>query len=141
MCDILSEERLINELNHFRYILTNYDFSEISNLIFFDIKSLNLYLLNNKDNPFERQYLEIETSLNKLSPYIPVDLSNDVLDTIIEIFSFNSNASEILKENLLFNLKFDFIEHVKNIRTEDEWLNLLNTCKKLRFEKMQENLS
>lgn len=135
MPDVISEELLVDELNHFRYILTNYDFSEVSNIIFYNIESLSLYLENYKDNPFERQYQEIETSLNKLSPYLPVGISKETINSIFEIFDSKPYFAYILKEDLLFNLKLNFIEKVKNIKTEEEWLSLINICKKLRKDK------
>lgn len=138
MPEIISEEILIDELNHFRYILTNYDFSEVSNIIFYNIESLNHYLKTYKNNPFERQYQEIEASLNKLSPYLPIGISGETIEIIAEVFDSQTNFPYSLKEDLLFSLKLDFIERVKNIKTEDEWLNLLSTCKKLRYEKSQE---
>lgn len=140
MTDIISEEVLVDELNHFRNILNHYDYQEVSNVIFFDIDSLDYYMQTHKDNPFERQYREIESAFNMLSPYLPSSMTGETIDMILEIMNHQNIHSEIIKENLLFNLKLDFIERVKSIQSEDEWYRLIMICKKLRMEKLTEEL-
>lgn len=138
MSEIISEEILIDELNHFRYILTNYDFSEISNIVFFDLESLNYYLRTHEDNPIERQYNEIEMALDKLSPYLPSNITNDTIDVLSELLSTECYNTTLLKEHLIFNIKLDFIERVKSIHSEEEWNKLVFICKRLRQEKCLE---
>ncbi|PKM94080.1 MAG: hypothetical protein CVU84_11510 [Firmicutes bacterium HGW-Firmicutes-1] len=141
MSEIMSEEVLIDELNHFRFVLTNYDFSEISNIVFFDMESLNYYLSTHEDNPIERQYQEIEIALNKLSPYLPSNISSDTIDVLSELLNTEYYNTTLLKEHLIFNIKLDFIERVKSIDSEEEWQKLLIICKRLRQEKCKEEFS
>lgn len=136
MPEIISEKALVEELNHFRYILTNYDFSEISNVIFFDIESLNCYLKMYEDNPFERQYKDIETILDRISAYLPSNISNDTIEVLTDILDSSYCNMDLLKDHLLFNVKLDFIERVKNIQTEEEWQMLLVACDQLRLEQL-----
>jgi len=138
MTEIISEEVLVDELNHFRDILNHYDYEEVSNVIFFDIDSLNYYMQTHKDNPFERQYKEIETAFDLLSPYLPSSITEETIQMILEIMNRQDVESELVKENLLFNLKLEFIERVKGIQSEDEWNLLIAICKKLRNEKLLE---
>lgn len=136
MQEIISEQALTKELNHFRFILTSYDFTEISNVIFFDIESLNCYLKMYEDNPFERQYRELEIILDKISAYLPSNISNDTIEVLNEILDSSYCNMDLLKDHLLFNVKLDFIERVKDIQTEEEWKKLLVTCNQLRLEQL-----
>ena len=138
---IISEKKLIQELEHFRDILLNYDFSEVDNLIFFDIQSLDIYLQTYEDNPFERQYKDLETSLNILIPYLPIRISNDTIEMITKFLNYKNQDEEIIKKNIVFNLKMDFIDRVKNIKTEDEWKSLILQCSEIRKEKKSKEVS
>lgn len=134
----ISKESLIGELNHFRDVLNNYDFSEISNIVFFDLNSLNHYLKNNEDNPFDRQYREIEHSLSILEPYLPCSLSGEMIEVLMDLLGCYEEDSDLLKEHFVFNIKMDFIEQVKGIENEGEWQYLLQLCEDLRYEKSLE---
>ncbi|GKX28110.1 hypothetical protein SH1V18_05900 [Vallitalea longa] len=135
MTDIISESELETKLNEFRDILLNYDYSEIENVIFYDINSLNYYIENNKGNPFEKQYDAIEKILNSIYQYLPCSLSDDTINVISEILNVKYQDESLMKQNVLFNVKLEFIEMVKNITTEDEWNRLVISCKKIRNTK------
>jgi hypothetical protein len=141
MTDIISESQLEIKLNEFRDVLINYDYSEIENVIFFDINSLNYYIENNRGNPFEKQYDAIEDILNSIYLYLPCSLSDDTIDVISEILDVKYGDEALVKQNLLFNIKLEFIDMVKNISTEDEWKRLVQLCKKIRNtkEKLERN--
>lgn len=132
MSNIISENELENKLNQFRDVLNNYDYSEIENVIFFDINSLNYYIENNKDNPFEKQYDAIENILNTIYPYLPGSLPNDTINLISNIINTKCGDEELVRQNVLFNIKLEFIEMVKDISTEREWARLVDLCKKIR---------
>ncbi|QUH28594.1 hypothetical protein [Vallitalea guaymasensis] len=141
MTDIISETELEIKLNEFRDILINYDYSEIENVIFFDINSLNYYIENNEGNPFEKQYDAIEKILNSIYLYLPCSLSDDTINVISEILNVKYGDEAIVKQNVLFNIKLEFIDMVKNISTEEEWKKLVQLCKKIRNtkEKLERN--
>ena len=132
---IMSEKELEDELNSFRDILLHYDFSEVENIIFFDVESLNYYLQTNKENPFERQYQALEEKLNHLAPFIPTNATEETIKVLTEILSVKYDDKKIIKENILFNIKMDFIERVKNLKSENDWSYLVAICKKIRSEK------
>ena len=135
MTDIISESELEIKLNEFRDVLLNYDYSDIENIIFFDVNSLNYYIENNKDNPFEKQYDAIEKILDTIYQYLPCSLSDDTINVISEIMNVKYQDEKLIKQNILFNVKLEFIEMVKNISTEDEWNRLVLICKRIRNTK------
>ncbi|MCT4685883.1 hypothetical protein [Vallitalea sp.] len=141
MTDIISETELEIKLNEFRDVLINYDYSEIENVIFFDINSLNYYIENNEGNPFEKQYDAIEKILNSIYLYLPCSLSDDTINVISEILNVKYGDEAIVKQNVLFNIKLEFIDMVKNISSEEEWNKLVQLCKKIRNtkEKLERN--
>lgn len=133
---MISEEYLVKELEHLRDVLLNYDFSEVENIIFFDANSLNCFIKSCKNNPFERQYLEIEGILDKILPYLPSSISMDSIEILNVLFDQKNMNNEILREHILMNMKMDFIDYLKGIETEREWLELIDRCKKIRLDKM-----
>lgn len=135
MINIISETELENKLNQFRDVLIHYDYSEIENVIFFDINSLNHYIENYKENPFEKQYNAIEKILDSIYPYLPGSLPNDTINIISKILNVKYGDEELVKQNVLFNIKLEFIEMVKEISTETEWNKLVDLCKKIRRSK------
>lgn len=135
MGKIISEQKLIKKLNQFRDILLNYDFSEVKNIVFFDVNSLQCYLKTFKNNPFERQYCELDALMNEMLPYLPSALPLDVLQAINDAMGYTDDA---FKEQVLMNMKLDFIERVKEINSEHEWQQLVDFCVQLRREKEYE---
>ncbi|QUI21756.1 hypothetical protein HZI73_05370 [Vallitalea pronyensis] len=138
MTDIISEIELENKLNQFRDVLINYDYSDIDNVIFFDIQSLNHYIEHYKGNPFEKQYDAIEKILDSIYSYLPGSLPDDTINVISKILNVKYGDETIVKQNVLFNIKLEFIEMVKNISTEAEWRQLVALCKKIRSTKEKE---
>ena len=135
--EVLSEEDLILNLNEFRDTLINYDFSEVKNVVFLNVASLNTYIKNNKNNPFTRQYREIETLFNKIMPYIPSNIPNEAVEAITKILETKYDDKSVIKKNIYLNVKMDFIRTVKNIHSEKQWSQLLTMCKRIRNAKTQ----
>ncbi len=135
MREIISESDLIYQLEQFRHILFYYDYSEVNNIVFFDVQSLNCYLESHKDNPFERQYQALETILDIILPYLPNNLTDQAMDTIVHFLDRESGNEVAIKENIVKNIKLEFIQIVKSLRTENEWHYLINICKKIRDTK------
>lgn len=135
MTDIISEIELEHKLNQFRDVLINYDYSDIDNVIFFDIQSLNHYIEHYKGNPFEKQYDAIEKILDSIYSYLPGSLPDDTINVISKILNVKYGDETIVKQNVLFNIKLEFIEMVKNISTDAEWRQLVALCKKIRSTK------
>lgn len=135
MSELISEETLVSELNKFRDVLLHYDYSDVKNVIFFNVKSLNAYIRTYRDNPFEKQYQDLEAIFNKIIPYIPSNIPEEAINTITHILDPDYENKEAIKRNILFNIKMDFIETVKNVSSESQWQELLNLCKDIRLAK------
>lgn len=140
MTDIISENELVNELNKFKDVLFNYDYSSIDNVIFFDVSSLNHYIENYEDNPFEQQYKALEEILDNILPYLPNNLPDDTIEIITKILDVKYDDKEIVKQNIDFNIKLEFIQTAKNIKSDKEWDKIVHLCKKRRnsLEKMND---
>ncbi|MFP4697446.1 MAG: hypothetical protein ACLFMO_01945 [Eubacteriales bacterium] len=136
MGDILTENELVKNLNQFRNVLVDYDYSEVNNVIFLNLESLNSYMKTHKNNPFERQYYDLEKIFNKIIPYIPSNIPNEAIDAITNILESRENDKELIKKNITFNIKMDFIQTVKSITSEKDWNQLLKICNDIRESKM-----
>lgn len=134
---LISEEDLEKALNKFRDILLNYDYSELSNVIFLDVESLTEYINNYKGNPFEKQYYELEGVLDDIIPYLPNSIPDDTIEIITKIFDTKFHDEKLIRDNINFNIKMDFIQYAKNIQNDNEWLELINKCKQMRLAIMK----
>lgn len=134
---LISEEDLEKALNKFRDILLNYDYSELSNVIFLDVESLTEYINNYKGNPFEKQYYELEGVLDDIIPYLPNSIPDDTIEIITKIFDTKFHDEKLIRDNINFNIKMDFIQYAKNIQNDNEWLELINKCKQIRLTIME----
>lgn len=133
---IISEQDLEKALNNFRDILLNYDYSEIANVIFLDVESLTQYITNYKGNPFEKQYFELEDILDGIISYLPNSLPDDTIEMLTKVLNTNYHNEQLVRENILFNIKMDFIQYVKNIKNDNDWLELIKRCKQIRLSKI-----
>ena len=136
MKNIISEKKLIDTLNKFRDVLLHYDYSEVDNVIFLNLESLNMYIKTYKNNPFERHYIELEKLFNIILPYIPSNIPESEIEKITEILSSRCDDQNIIKKNIDFNIKMDFIQTVKLITNEKDWLEILDACTKIRKNKL-----
>jgi plasmid replication initiation protein len=137
MTEIISEKELLDTLNLFRHVLIDYDYSEVSNVVFLNVESLNTYMDTHEDNPFHRQYKDLEVLFNKIIPFIPSNIPDEAIEAITNILeSKYHNDRDMVKNNILFNIKMDFIETVKNISNENEWKELMSLCKSIREAKV-----
>lgn len=127
----ITEKELVNNLNEFRDVLLNYDYSEVDNVIFLNIESLNYYIKTHKNNPFERQYQDLERLFNKIMPYIPSNIPNEAIEVITKLLKSRYNDDKIIKKNIDFNIRMDFIQTIKCIRTEEQWNKLVEECKSI----------
>lgn len=132
MDTILSENELTETLNSLRDTLLHYDFSEVDNIIFYDIESFTNYIETHRRNPFEMQYRDIEHALTKLGPYLPTHLSPNAIDILSQTLSEEFGNKSLVDETILLNIKLDFIDDIKKIQSEDEWEALIDKCNTIR---------
>ncbi|TCK90608.1 hypothetical protein EDC19_2377 [Natranaerovirga hydrolytica] len=134
--EIISEKELEVKLYEFKHTLLNYDYSDVDNVIFFNIESFNWYLKRFKNNPFEKQYNELEEIFKVIMPYIPSTIPDEAIDTITHILEAQYDDKELIKKNILFNIKMDFIEMVKDLSSQKNWDDLVAQCQEIRKAKV-----
>lgn len=133
MENILSEEELVSELNNFKFILHNFDYTDIKNLIFINLDALYFYIENIKGNPFKAQYEKLEKLLDIIEPYIPFISENGFVN-IIEIENL-SDSKELENIQKIFSSKkrANFTNIVRIINNNNtDWENIINICKDIR---------
>lgn len=128
MDNILSQEKLLYELNEFKSTLKDFDYSCIDNVVFINLESLYYYVENIEDNPFKIQYEKLQRILDIIEPYIPFTTQTEFIN-IMDTFQ---NLSDNIKRAFSLKKRINFINYVNLITTEDEWQDIVNICKDIR---------
>lgn len=130
MDNILTQERLLEELEKFKFTLENFDYSDIKNIIFINLDSLYCYIESIEDNPFKLQYKKLQNILDIIEPYIPFTTENEY----VNITDMNENFTELEDIKRAFSAKkrFNFINYIRSITTESEWQDVISICKDIR---------
>lgn len=130
MDNILTQERLLEELEKFKFTLENFDYSDIKNIIFINLDSLYCYIENIEDNPFKLQYKKLQNILDIIEPYIPFTTENEY----VNITDMNEDFTELEDIKRAFSAKkrFNFINYIRSITTESEWQDVISICKDIR---------
>ncbi len=128
MDNILSQEKLLYELNEFKSTLKDFDYSCIDNIVFINLESLYCYVENVENNPFKIQYEKLQKILDIIEPYIPFTTQTEFIN-IMDTFQ---NLSDNIKHAFSLKKRINFISYVNLITTEDEWQDIVNVCKDIR---------
>lgn len=130
MDNILTQERLLEELEKFKFTLKNFDYSDIKNIIFINLDSLYCYIENIEDNPFKLQYKKLQNILDIIEPYIPFTTENE----FVNITDMNDNFTDLedIKHAFSAKKRFNFINYVRSLTTESEWQDVISICKDIR---------
>lgn len=130
MDNILTQERLLEELEKFKFTLKNFDYSDIKNIIFINLDSLYCYIENIEDNPFKLQYTKLQNILDIIEPYIPFTTENE----FVNITDMNDNFTDLedIKHAFSAKKRFNFINYVRSLTTESEWQDVISICKDIR---------
>ncbi len=136
MSTLLTKEELAYHLSHFREILTNFDFSEIKNIRFFNLESFYHYMDHVANNPFKRQYEALEKQLDYIQPYIPF-VSEERADKFLKelAHAVTDEESQKIKESYAKKLRLDFLNVSRFITTQEEWENIMDACEQIRLHK------
>jgi len=125
---MLSEDELISKLQILKHYLSNFDFSLISNVIFINVEAFYSFINQFTDN------ISLSDILIDIEPYIPLSLcvDNDTLDIYIKACA-SCSESEIkkLEEKFYKKARFNFINKIVNSNTEEQWQQIVNSCKTL----------
>ncbi|OON94591.1 MAG: hypothetical protein ATN31_02965 [Candidatus Epulonipiscioides saccharophilum] len=138
---LLTETELKNTLLEFKNILSEFDFSVLKNLIFFNQESFFLYVENVKDNPFKTQFRLLNEKLDILQPYLPfvnTDRASEFLNEISK--ATTEEKSREIKKNYTAKLRQDFFEVARKISNPIQWDNIFKTCEEIRLHKEESAL-
>lgn len=136
MTCILTQEQLYNELNNLKYLVNNFDYSELKNVTFINLESLFTYIAEIEDNPFQRQYEALQTSLDILEPFIPFATGEKAKEFLIQVSQTTSDEEiQWLKQEYINKMRIDFVNVIRMITSEDEWNYLVQICESIRQSK------
>lgn len=133
---ILSSQELSIYLNDFRRTIQEFDYSDLENVIFLNLESVCAYMENIENNPFKRQYDELQRLLDNLQPYLPFLSTKRAKDFLITISNITNNqAIEQLKIEYTNKLRMDFIHVARQLTNENDWSHIVSACEEIRSRK------
>ncbi len=136
MQQVLSSKELYMHLNNFRQTLAGFDYSNVGNIRFINLESVFAYMETVENNPFKRQYTELEEILDILQPYLPFLSSQRAKDFLIHISTVTDDEEvEDLKLEYTQKLRMDFINTTRKITQEADWKLIMNICQQIRSRK------
>lgn len=136
MQHVLSSKELYMHLNDFRKTLQEFDYSHIGNIRFLNLDSVYAYMENVENNPFQKQYKELQEILDTLQPYLPFLSSERAKEFLIQIAQVTDDAEiEKLKLEYLEKLRMDFIDAARKITCTQDWNLIIKTCEQIRSRK------
>ena len=136
MQEILSSQELYMYLNDFRDTIRAFDYSDLENVIFFNFEAVCAYIDNIENNPFKRQYNELQEILDHVQPYLPFLSSKRAKDFLLTISNMtNDQAIEQLKIEYTNKLRMDFINVARQLTNENDWDFIVCACEEIRSRK------
>lgn len=136
MAKLLTKQELTDHLINFRTILSNFDYSSLKNIRFFNLQSLYDYMDHVEPNPFKEQYIALEEELDYIQPYLPF-VSSERAAAFLTAMSHAENDNEMdrIKKEYTEKLRQDFIKLVRTTTTDKQWQAILSTCEEIRSHK------
>ncbi len=136
MSSLLTKQQLENQLHYFRHILSSFDYSSIQNVRFFNLESFFSYMDTIENNPFAKQYDELQEILDTLQSYLPFVSSKRAKD-FLNALSTSSDDQEVAKIKCDYTQKLrqDFINLARTITTDEEWQRIITICEEIRLRK------
>lgn len=136
MPTLLTKQELEIQLEDFRHLLSDFDYSSIKNISFLNLDAFFAYMENVEGNPFKAQYNALQSKLDILQPYLPFVSANRA-NEFIEALSHTSSDEEVHSVKKIFTkiLRDDFIKFSRTVTTTDQWLRTLSVCEEIRLRK------
>ncbi|OOB79092.1 MAG: hypothetical protein BEN19_08190 [Epulopiscium sp. Nuni2H_MBin003] len=142
MPKLLTENELKNTLLEFKKVLSDFDFSKLNNIVFFNLESFFAYVDNVKNNPFEQQLEMLNKQLDILQPYLPFVSSDRASEFLCEIAKCSTEeSSKQVKLTFTEKIRQDFIELTRKLSSSSQWDNILITCEEIRSHKEESALA
>lgn len=141
MLSRLSKQELENDLYQLRDLVTGLDYSHISNVTFLNMESFYSYIQTTEGSPFSDHYQEMQKIMDRVEPYLPFAIGKTAIQFLTEAaFIETDQDMERLKAEYIPRARIDFIHLLQNIKTENEWIYILELCESIRKEKEDENI-
>lgn len=136
MAALLTKQELEMELDDFRHLLADFDYSAIQNVTFLNLNAFLAYMENVEGNPFQMQFKALQDKLDILQPYLPF-VSSTRANQFLEAMSKAQNDEEtlLIKKDYTKILRDDFIKFSRTVKSNDEWQNAVEVCEKIRLKK------
>ncbi len=136
MPTLLTKNELKIELEGFRHLLSDFDYSSIKKITFLNLEAFLAYMENVEGNPFKVQYNALQEKLDILQPYLPF-VSAKRANEFLEALSNAHNDDEIkhVKQDYTKILRDDFIKFSRTVTTSAEWEHTMNVCEEIRLRK------
>ncbi len=136
MQQVLSSQELYGHLNDFRKTLQEFDYSNLGNIRFLNLEAVYAYMETVKDNPFTRQYTQLQDILDIVQPYLPFLSSQRAKDFLIHISTVTDDEeATFLKLEYAKKLRMDFINIARKTTCEDDWALIMKICEQIRSRK------
>ena len=128
MYHTISSDKLKANLEALRKILDHFDTAKIGNVIFYNMESFYAFL---KKETYENT--SVENIMDEIQPFIPISITEDNLELFLQASTANDMNEMSLLENRFENrTRIDFINTIKNVRNDSEWLGILRICETIR---------
>lgn len=136
MATLLTKQELEIQLEDFRHILSNFDYSSLKNISFLNLDAFFAYMENVEGNPFKAQYDALQSKLDILQPYLPFVSANRA-NEFIEALSRTHSDEEVtaVKQTFTKMLRDDFIKFSRTLTTNDQWQRIVSVCEEIRLRK------
>lgn len=136
MPTLLTKQELEVQLEDFRHLLSDFDYSSLKNISFLNLDAFFAYMENVEGNPFKAQYDALQNKLDILQPYLPFVSANRA-NEFMEALSHTHNDEEVtaVKQTFTKILRDDFIKFSRTVTTNDQWLRIISVCEEIRLRK------
>lgn len=136
MSTLLTKQELERELEDFRHLLSDFDYSSIKNITFLNLDAFLAYMENIEGNPFKLQYEALQNKLDILQPYLPF-VSAKRANEFLEALGQTHSNEEVCEVKKIFTkiLRDDFIKFSRTVTTNLEWSHTIEVCEAIRLRK------
>lgn len=136
MATLLTKHELEVQLEDFRHLLSDFDYSSIKNITFLNLDAFLAYMENVEGNPFKAQYNALQQKLDILQPYLPfvsAARANEFLEALSS--AHNDEEAKVVKKEFTKILRDDFIKFSRTVTTNAEWSHTIKVCEEIRLRK------
>lgn len=136
MQQVLSSKELYDHLNDFRKTLKEFNYNSLGNIRFLNLESVYAYMETVENNPFTKQYTQLQEILDTLQPYLPFLSSERAKNFLIHMSKVTDDEEiERLKLEYMQKLRIDFINTAGKTRCDEDWKLIMDICEQIRARK------